>query len=68
MWVEIQCKVAIKADSFTKAVLKGYKDKANILYVELKEETILGIFLPKECLIFQDCVKEIFASKWENCP
>ena len=40
----MRCKVAIKTDSFTKAVLERYKDKANILYVERKEETILGIF------------------------
>ena len=43
----MRCKVAIKTDSFTKAVLECYKDKANILYVEPKEETNLGIFFTK---------------------
>ena len=62
----MRCKVAIKTDSFTKAVLERYKDKANILYVEPKEETNLGIFFTKRRLIFQDCVKGTFASKWQN--
>ena len=44
-------------DSFTKAVLERYKDKAKILYIESKEEKILGLFLLKESLIFQNCVK-----------
>ena len=43
----MRCKVAIKTDSFTKAVLERYKDKANILYVEPKEETIIGTFFTK---------------------
>ena len=52
-----------RLDSFTKAVLERYKDKAKILYIELKEEEILGLFLLKESLIFQNCVKETSA-KW----
>ena len=61
---EIRCKVTIKADSFTKAVLEHYKDKAKIL--ESKEEEIFGLFLLKESLIFQNCVKETSASKTQN--
>ena len=47
----------------TKAVLERYKDKAKILYIELKEEEILGLFLLKESFIFQNCVKDRSA-KW----
>ena len=33
---EIRCKVTIITDSFSKAVLERYKDKAKILYIEPK--------------------------------
>ena len=58
---EIQCKVTIKTDSFTKAVLERYMGKAKIL--EPKKEEMLGLFLLKESL---NCVKETCASEWQN--
>ena len=63
--LEIQCKVTIKTDSFTKVVLERYKDKAKILYIEPKREEILGLFLVRESLIFQNCVKETSAKMKE---
>ena len=35
-WVKLCCKVNIKTDSFKKAVLERYKNKAKILYTEPK--------------------------------
>ena len=55
---EIQCKVTIKTDSFTKAVLERYMNKAKIL--EPKKEKMLGLFLLKESL---NCLKETCASE-----
>ena len=60
----IRYKVTIKTDSFTKAVLERYKDKAKIL--ESKGAEILGLFFLKESLIFQKCVKETSASERQN--
>ena len=45
---------------------KRYTDKAKILHIERKEEEILGLFLLKESLIFQKCLKETSASKKQN--
>ena len=64
--LEIQCKVTITTDPYSKVVLERYKDKAKLLYIERKEENILGLFLLKESLIFQTCVKETSASKRQN--
>ena len=64
--LEIQCKVTITTDSYSKVVLERYKDKAKLLYIERKEEKILGLFLLKESLTFQTCVKEISAGKRQN--
>ena len=47
----------------TKAVLERYSDKFKILYIESKEEEILGLFLPKESFIFQNYMQEI--KTWE---
>ena len=59
---EIQCKVTIKTDSFTKAVFERYMDKAKIPEPEMFEE-MLGLFFLKESL---NCVKETCASEWQN--
>ena len=50
-------------DPYSKVVLERYKDKAKLLYIERKEENILGLFLLKESLIFQTCVKENLQAK-----
>ena len=43
--------------------LSTLTNKAKTLYIELKEEEILGLFLLMESSIFQNCVKE---SKMQN--
>ena len=57
--LEERCRVTSKTDSFTKAVLERYWDKTKILYIKSKEEEILGLFLAKKSLIFQNCMQEI---------
>ena len=56
-------------DSLTKVLLEQYKDKAftlNYFTLNQKEEDIWGLFLLKESLIFQNCVKKRSASKRQN--
>ena len=49
--LEIRCKVTIKtASSFNKAVLERYKEMTKELYIEPKEEEVLGSFFLKESL------------------
>ena len=66
IWVRNTMQGYYQERFFAKAALERYKDKAKILYIEPKEEEILGLFLPKESLIFQNCVKETSASKRQN--
>ena len=50
--LEIRCKIAVKtSSSFNKAVFERYKDEVKELYVEPKDEEILGSFLLEDSLL-----------------
>ena len=68
-WVGDTVQGHYQEDLFTKVLLEHYKDKAftlNYFTSNQKEEDIWGLFLLKESLIFQNCVKKISASKRQN--
>jgi len=47
--LEIKCKISVKTNSsFSKAIFERYKDMVKELYIEPKEEEILGSFLLEE--------------------